>query len=61
MHSLNLSIFSDGHCEAIRQRITDDTTHPPGYYDPHYLVKETQGTSACGAIDENEVYVSVIS
>ena len=56
-----LTYCSEGHCEALRQKITDDKTHPPGYYDPHYQVKETQGTSAIGAIDEDEVFVSVIT
>ncbi|KAM9810369.1 gamma-glutamyltransferase 1a [Neosynchiropus ocellatus] len=47
--------------DAIRGRITDDTTHPGSYYEPYYYVPDNHGTAHLSVIAEDGSAVAATS
>ncbi|XP_077570873.1 gamma-glutamyltransferase 1a isoform X2 [Stigmatopora nigra] len=47
--------------EGIRQKITDDTTHPDIYYEPDYFVPDNHGTAHLSVIAEDGSAVAATS
>ncbi|KAJ7680309.1 gamma-glutamyltranspeptidase [Mycena polygramma] len=47
--------------DAIAVNITDDRTHPPGWYNPEYDVKTDHGTSHTSVVDKHGMAVSLTS
>ncbi|CAO3608955.1 unnamed protein product [Cunninghamella echinulata] len=47
--------------DKVRKNITDDTTHPPLYYNPKYDHMESPGTMHLSVVDENNGAVALTS
>ncbi|KAE8634562.1 hypothetical protein XENTR_v10002351 [Xenopus tropicalis] len=49
------------YAEALRQKITDDTTHQPDYYEPTYFIQDSHGTAHLSIVAEDGSAVSATS
>ncbi|KAJ3494949.1 hypothetical protein NMY22_g20000 [Coprinellus aureogranulatus] len=54
-------IPTKAYAKGILANLTDDTTHPPSYYNPEYDVPTDHGTSHTSIIDSQGMAVSITS
>ncbi|KAM4809459.1 glutathione hydrolase 1 proenzyme [Rhinophrynus dorsalis] len=55
------NLTSDYFAEALRQKITDDTTHPAEYYEPIFYTPDAHGTAHLSIIAEDGSAVAATS
>ncbi|KAM4709711.1 glutathione hydrolase 1 proenzyme isoform 1-T2 [Discoglossus pictus] len=55
------NLTSNYFAEALRQKITDNTTHPPEYYEPTFYTPDSHGTAHLSVIDEDGCAVAATS
>uniref|UniRef100_A0A8C5LN46 Glutathione hydrolase n=1 Tax=Leptobrachium leishanense TaxID=445787 RepID=A0A8C5LN46_9ANUR len=65
-HFVNLTevlqnMTSDYYASELSKKITDNTTHPSGYYDPLFYLPENHGTAHLSVVDEDGNAVSATS
>ncbi|RUS19748.1 gamma-glutamyltranspeptidase [Endogone sp. FLAS-F59071] len=46
---------------TVRHNITDDKTHEPAYYNPHFDIVETHGTAHLSTVDKDDMAVALTS
>lgn len=49
------------YAEELRQKITDNTTHPMDYYEPQFYLPENHGTSHISVVAEDGSAVAATS
>ncbi|EPQ57051.1 gamma-glutamyltranspeptidase [Gloeophyllum trabeum ATCC 11539] len=54
-------IYSEEYIDSVVRNVTDDTTHPPEYYNPVYDVKIDHGTSHSSIVDKDGMAVALTS
>ncbi|KAF8210260.1 gamma-glutamyltranspeptidase [Mycena galopus ATCC 62051] len=54
-------ISTKSFADLVAANITDDSTHPPQYYNPEFDVKTDHGTSHTSVVDRNGMAVSLTS
>jgi len=54
-------ILTPEYADAIVKNVTDDTTHPPEYYNPVYDVQIDHGTSHSSIVDKDGMAVAITS
>uniref|UniRef100_A0A673B5U0 Glutathione hydrolase 1 proenzyme-like n=1 Tax=Sphaeramia orbicularis TaxID=375764 RepID=A0A673B5U0_9TELE len=52
---------SDVYADALREKITDDTTHDTNYYEPQFILPENHGTTHISVVAEDGSAVAATS